>query len=111
MQTQPKVYVIHHRHDNGYVTIGSSSNTVWGQCEVFILDGPGASPHTVTHTRLSSPQHDFVVVMATTAHSYLTDLPWDEVKEMKESCWCVVHEYEKVIVNCGWSIIDNSAIM
>lgn len=39
--------------------------------------------HTVSHPPESSRRHDFVVVMATTAHNYLTKLPWDEVQEMK----------------------------
>lgn len=56
---------------------------MWGPG--FHLDRPGASSPTLwlIH-RWSSQQHDFAVVMATAAHSYLTDLPWDKMKEMKE---------------------------
>lgn len=50
--------------------------------------------------------------MATAAHSYLTDLPWDNVKEMKEKGFFVfVRDYVQIIVNRGWSLIDDSGIM
>lgn len=72
----------------------------------------GQPSHTVTHPLSSSQQHDFGVVMETAAHSYLTDLPWDKVKEMKEKGFFVfVCNYVQIIVNCGWSLIDDGGVM
>lgn len=64
----------------------------------------GQPSHTVTHPLLSRQQHDFVVVMATAAHSYLTDLPWDNVKEMKEKgffcvcAWLCANHWQRWVV-------------
>lgn len=73
--------------------------------------------HTVPHPLSSSQRHDFVVVMATTAHSYLTNLPWDKLKEMKERVFLffflsvIVHDYVRIIVNCGWSLTEKQGAL
>lgn len=99
-----------HATDTAAVIIISSSDNVrsW-----FSLRQTWGQPsHTVTHPLLSSQPHDFDVVMATAAHSYLTDLPWDKGKEMKEQgflCFCMI--MWKSLSTVGVPLIDDSGIM
>lgn len=72
----------------------------------------------MTHPLSSSQQHDFGVVMETAAHSYLTDLPWDKVKEMKEKgffCVCVQlcanHQLWVVLDRRRRSYVSSAAIV
>lgn len=72
----------------------------------------GQPSYTVTHPLSSSRRHDSAAAIATAAHRYLKDLPWDKVKEMKESVICVfVCDYVHIIVSCGWSLKDGSEII
>lgn len=97
----------YNNHSTNFIMAISTSDpvylaTMWGH-------GFRVQPsHTMTHPLLSSRQHDFVVVMATTAVSYLTNLPWDKVDEMKEKGLFSMYVYVWLCANCcqTWAVLD-----
>lgn len=75
--------------------------------------------HTVTHPLWRSREHDFAVVMATAAHSYLTKLPRGQSggNESKEGgrgwggYFVCVFMCDYVLTAVMWVVLDNRGVI